>query len=90
VADRALTSVSASTVRREEALLKHLLTTAVPKYLERNPLAGLKRLRVADTDTRVLTHQEEARLLKALRIPRPTRSSSERSTRCCACRTSRR
>lgn len=40
-----LKEVSASTVRREEALLKHLLTTAVPKYLEANPLQGLKRAR---------------------------------------------
>jgi integrase len=31
-----------STVRREEAILKHLLTTAVPKYLAANPLTGLK------------------------------------------------
>lgn len=61
-----MTQVSASTVRREEVILKHMLTTAVPKYLERNPLQGLRRLRVADTDTRVLTHDEERRLLKAL------------------------
>jgi integrase len=62
-----LQDVSASTVRREEALLKHLLTTAVPTYLERNPLTGFRRIRVADTDTRVLTADEERRLLKALR-----------------------
>lgn len=64
-----LREVSASTVRREEALLKHLLTTAVPKYLERNQLTGLKRIRVADTDTRVLTEDEERRLLRALHAP---------------------
>ena len=61
-----LTDVSASTVQREEAILKHLLTTAVPKYLERNPLLGLARLRVATPDTRVLTHDEERRFLKGL------------------------
>lgn len=61
-----LQTVSASTVRREEAILKHLLTTAVPTYLDRNPLQGLRRIRVADTDTRVLTRAEELRLLKAL------------------------
>lgn len=61
--------VSDSTVAREEALLKHLLTTAVPKYLDKNPLAGLKGLRVAKTDTRILTHDEEDRLLKALQRP---------------------
>lgn len=62
-------AVSASTVRREEELLKHLLTTATPTYLERNPLAGLAGIRVADTDTRVLTQSEERRLLLALRTP---------------------
>lgn len=62
-----LTEVSASTVRREEELLKHLLTTAVENgYLEANPLRGLKRVRVPETDTRVLTPAEEQRLLKAL------------------------
>jgi integrase len=59
-----LATVSASTVRREEALLRHLLSTAVPKYLERSPLAGLASLRVAKTDTRVLTRPEETRLLR--------------------------
>lgn len=61
-----LKTVTASTVRREEEILKHMLTTAVPKYLEASPLKGLKGLRVATTDTRVLTLEEEARLLKAL------------------------
>jgi integrase len=61
-----LKDVSASTVRREEALLKHLLTTAVPKYLARNPLAGLARLRVARCDTRILSPAEEDRLLAGL------------------------
>ena len=62
-----LVDVSASTVRREEALLRHVLSTAVPKYLARSPLAGLPSLRVARTDTRVLTRQEEARLLRVTR-----------------------
>lgn len=60
-----LATVSASTVRREEALLRHVLSTAVPKYLARSPLAGLASLRVATTDTRVLTRAEERRLLQA-------------------------
>lgn len=60
-----LATVSASTVRREEAILRHVLSTAVPKYLVRSPLAGLPSLRVAKTDTRVLTRAEEARLLRA-------------------------
>jgi integrase len=61
-----LKEVSASTVRREEALLKHVLTTAVPKYLERNPLAGLSRLRVPVCDTRILSTAEEDALLATL------------------------
>lgn len=61
-----LEDVSASTVRREEELLKHLLTTAVPKFLAANPLIGLRPLRVIDPDTRVLTVDEEARLLAVL------------------------
>jgi integrase len=62
-------TVSQSTIRREEALLKHLLTTAVPTYLESNPITGLRRVRVADTDTRVLTFEEEQRLLAVLTDP---------------------
>ncbi len=60
-------TVSASTVHREEALLRHVLTTAVPTYLDRSPLAGLGGVRVAKTDTRVLTRAEEARLLRVTR-----------------------
>lgn len=60
-----LASVTASTVYREEALLRHVLSTAVPKYLERSPLAGLASVRVAKTDTRILTREEESRLLRA-------------------------
>jgi len=64
-----LKTVSNASVVREEGLLKHVLTTAVPKYLEANPLAGFARLRVPDTDTRILTVDEERRLLKALTDP---------------------
>lgn len=59
--------VSDATVTREEALLKHLLTTAVPTYLEANPLVGLPTLRIPGTDTRILSPAEEQRLLKACR-----------------------
>lgn len=61
--------VSPSTIRREEALLKHVMTTAVPSYLDSNPLAGMKRVRVAETDTRVLSRDEERRLLEVLTDP---------------------
>jgi integrase len=58
--------VVAATVMREEEVLKHLLRTAVPDYLEASPLLGLKRMRIAETDTRVLSVDEESRLMKAL------------------------
>lgn len=61
--------VSDATVTREESLLKHLLGLAVPTYLDANPLTGLTKLRVPDTDTRILSPAEEARLLKACRRP---------------------
>jgi integrase len=61
-----LKTVVASTVDREEALLKHVLTTAVPKYLEKSGLAGLKRLRPRAYDARILTRDEEDRLLAQL------------------------
>lgn len=53
-----------STVNRELDVLKAMLSTAVPKYLERNPIAGVRRFRVAEAEPRVLLPDEEARLLK--------------------------
>lgn len=61
--------VSDSTVTREESLLKHLLSTAVPTYLDANPLTGLTQLRVPRTDTRIFSPAEEQRLLTACRAP---------------------
>lgn len=63
---RALT-VSAGTVNRELDVLKHLLVAAVPTYLDRSPIVGLKRLRGPRAETRVLTREEEPRLLAALK-----------------------
>jgi integrase len=62
-----MAQVSASTTRREEIVLKHMLTMAVPKFLDANPLLGQRRIRVAESDTRILSEAEERRLLKALR-----------------------
>jgi len=45
-------------------LLKHLLGTAVPKYLDANPVTGLKDLHAPQADVRTLSVDEEARLLK--------------------------
>lgn len=58
--------VKPSSAHREEALLRHLLTTAVPTYLETNPLADLPQLRITLPDVRTLTVDEERRLLRAL------------------------
>ena len=58
--------VAPATVNRELELLKHLLATAVPKYLESNPLAGMPRLRVPEREIRILSHEEEGRLLAPL------------------------
>jgi integrase len=60
-----LAKVKASTVYREEALLKHILSTAIPTYIDANPLEGLAGLRVTGTDTRILTLDEERHLLNA-------------------------
>jgi integrase len=62
-----LQTVAAATVHREEAVLRHLLKTAVPKYIDHHPLLGTGRLRIAPTDTRILTTDEEDRLLAALK-----------------------
>ena len=56
--------VAAGTVNREAVLLKHLLGTAVPKYLGANPVTGLKDLHAPQADVRTLSVDEEARLLK--------------------------
>jgi integrase len=58
--------VAPGTVNRELILLKHMLSTAVPKYLTVNPLAGLSQLRVPERDPRVLEPDEEVRLLAVL------------------------
>lgn len=55
--------VAPATVNRELALLKHLLGSAIPEYLERNPAAGVKQLRVPEQDVRLLEPDEETRLL---------------------------
>lgn len=58
--------VAPATVNRELDLLKHVLGSAVPKYLPRNPLSGLQSLRVPERDTRILEPDEERRLLAVL------------------------
>lgn len=59
-------AASASTANRDMDVLKSVLKAAVPKYLAASPIAGLKRLRSARQETRVLTRTEERRLLRRL------------------------
>lgn len=55
--------VSASTVNRELDVLKSLLHTAVPRYLTHSPASEVRRLRVVEQERRVLSREDEARLL---------------------------
>jgi integrase len=60
---RKAAGLSASTVNRELDVLKALLTSAVPKYLDRPPLSEIRRFRIAEREPRILTPEEETRLL---------------------------
>lgn len=54
------------TVNKELQVIGHLCRTAVAwELIPRDPSAGVKRLRVDESPTRVLTREEEARLLAA-------------------------
>lgn len=61
-----LRPIAPGTVNRELDVLKQLLGSAVPKYLEASPAAGIKRLKSATHDPFRLTHEAEKRLLAAL------------------------
>lgn len=56
-------TVQPGTVNRELDVLKQVLASAVPKYLDASPIAGLRRFRVTEQEPRVLTLDEEDRLL---------------------------
>jgi integrase len=56
-------AVQPGTVNRELDVLKRLIAAAVPKYLDASPIAGLRRFRTEEHEPRVLTIEEEARLL---------------------------
>jgi integrase len=62
-------AVVAVTVNREIDLLKAMLRDAVPKYLERSPLVGMKRLPVITNRKRLLQPEEEERLLAVATDP---------------------
>lgn len=56
----------ASTINREVAVLKRMLVAATPKYLKKSPLAGRALLRTVKIRKRVLSADEETRLLAQL------------------------
>jgi integrase len=60
---------SKSTVNREVDLLKAMLRDAVPTYLPASPLAGMPRLKCAAVPKRILTVQDEAKLLAVATDP---------------------
>jgi integrase len=60
---RLAAGIGPRTINREVDLLKGMLRDAVPKYLESSPLVGMKRLRVPPVRRRLLTADEERRLL---------------------------
>lgn len=62
-------AVAAVTVNREIDLLKAMLRDAVPKYLERSPLVGMKRLPMITNRKRLLQPEEEQRLLEVATDP---------------------
>jgi len=53
----------AATVNRELDVLKPLIRSAIPKYLDVNPADAVKRLRVSRTPITILTRDAERRLL---------------------------
>lgn len=55
--------VAPSTVNRELDVLKSLLHMAVPRYLEASPASDVRRFRTPEQDMRVLSPDEEQRLL---------------------------
>lgn len=63
---RRLQTVAASTWNRELDVLKHMLARAVPKYLAVSPLARMHRQRTVRQALRILSPEDEAKLLAVL------------------------
>lgn len=61
--------VSVSTANRELDVLKMILRDATPKYIPASPIAGMKRLTGKKPKRRLLSPDEEARLLKVATDP---------------------
>lgn len=62
-------TVSASTINREEEILKHLLNRSIGEYIDANPIARQARLRTEDVEARTLTATEERALLRKASDP---------------------
>lgn len=56
--------VKPGTVNRELDVLKQLLRSAAPKYIAASPIAGMRQFRIVEVEPRVLTRDEEKRLLE--------------------------
>jgi hypothetical protein len=54
------------TINREVAVIKAVLQSAVPDYLEVSPLYGMPELRTTTPKRRLMAEDEEARLLKVM------------------------
>jgi integrase len=65
---RAREGVKGSTINREKEILIHLLNTAVGKYLEANPLAGLPDVDEDEFEIRIFSEKEERDLLAVCTI----------------------
>lgn len=63
---RASTTVGPSTINREVDLLKSVLRSAVPDYLQASPLFGMKRLHTPTPKRRLMSEDEERRLLAVM------------------------
>jgi len=63
---RRIIPATPSTVNREVDLLKSIVQAAVPRYLPRSPLYGMKRLRTETPKRRTLTETEEDKILAVL------------------------
>lgn len=64
IAERAKT-VQPATFNREVDLLKSMLRDAAPKYISASPIAGMRRVRGVKPQRRMMTEDEEAKLLAA-------------------------
>lgn len=66
---RTLPPPTAATINREVDVLKGILQLAVPKYLAASPLYGMKRLRALTPKRRVLSVEDEDKLLRVMSRP---------------------